>query len=102
MLGERLEALAASEETRRRFFFDFFAVLIPSWRHFGSVLGPLDPILARFGRFLAICWHHFGATLGPLSARAGTGCAGLVGLREASRFQSFDDSFLLRLVVDAK
>ena len=24
MLGERLEALAASEETRRRFFFDFF------------------------------------------------------------------------------
>ena len=84
------------------FFFDFIAVFTPSWLHFGFILGPLDPILARFGNFLALCWHHFGATLSPLGARAGTGCAGLVGLREASRIPSFDDTSLLRLAVDAK
>ena len=84
------------------FFSDFFTVLTPSWPHFGSILGPLGFILARFGKFLALCWHHFGATLGPLGARAGTGCAGLAGLREASRIQSFGDSFLLRVAIDAK
>ena len=62
----------------------------------------MGPILARFGRFLVLCWHHIGTMLGSLGAKAGTGCGGLVGLREASRIKSFDDSFLLRLAVDAK
>ena len=34
------------------FFSDFFAVLTPSWRHFGSILAPLGPIWARFWKFL--------------------------------------------------
>ena len=48
------------------FFLDFFAVLTPTWCHFDSILDPLGFILARFGKFWALCWHYFGATLGPL------------------------------------
>ena len=46
------------------FVSDLLAVFIPSWSHFGSILGPLGPILARCSKLLAPCWHHFGAMLG--------------------------------------
>ena len=43
------------------FFSDLFAVLTPSWRHCGSLLAPLDPILAPFWRCLVPFWLHVGA-----------------------------------------
>ena len=65
------------------FFFDFFAVLTPSWPHFGSISGPLGPILARFWKILAPFWLHFEASgrylwryVGHFGAIAGTGWAG--------------------------
>ena len=70
------------------FFFGFLAVLTPSWRHFGSILAAMDPILARvwevfwahvgsiFGAKLPLCWAFLAQELA---------LDGLVGLREAQR-----------------
>ena len=40
-------------------FFCFLAVLTSSWRHFGSILAAMDPILPRFWKSLGLCWLHF-------------------------------------------
>ena len=50
------------------FFFEFLAVLAPSWPHLGSILAPLGPTWPRFWRFWGPFWHRFGAMLGPLGA----------------------------------
>ena len=51
-------------------FFDFLAVLAPTWPHFGSILAPLGPTWPRFWRFWAPFLHPVGAMLGPLGARS--------------------------------
>ena len=69
------------------FFFDFSAILTPSWRHFGSIFAPLGPIWARFWRFLVPFWLHVGAKLALSWGTWAQALAldGLVGLREALR-----------------
>ena len=71
------------------FFSDFFAVLTPSWLHFGSISVPLGPILARFWKFLAPCWHHFGAMLGPLGGRKSWHWMGWWGYAKRQEFEQF-------------
>ena len=67
---------------KRWLFSDVFAVLTPSWRHFGSIWAPLRPSWAPFGKLLVPFWCQVDAILRHLVARSAP-LAGLVGFREA-------------------
>ena len=55
---------------RWRFFSASCAAWIPSCPHVGSILGPLDPILARFWKFVGSMLAPFWCCAGPFGRKS--------------------------------